>query len=284
MPHEAAIGQHYDDLDPFYREIWGEHLHHGLWLSGKETPEESAHQLTELAIRLARVAPGNRVCDVGCGYGATARILAREYGASVTALTLSEAQYAYARTLGGGVEYRLQDWLSSGLPAECFDAVLAIECVSHMIDRQRFFSEAYRVLRPGGRLVVCAWLAGARPALWQQHLLLASIIRDGRLAGLDPASTYRERLTRAGFAVDLFEDLTPNVQKTWLVCMRRLARRLLADRRYRRYLRNPAAVNRRFALVLPRIYLAYRAGAMHYGVFSARKPPLHAAPHNGLTL
>ena len=264
--------RHYDELDAFYREIWGEHVHHGLWLSGEETPEEAARKLTDLVINLARVENGNRVCDVGCGYGATARLLAREHGARVTALTISKAQYDYARFFGGDIDYRLQDWLASGLPAEHFDAVIAIESVSHMADRQRFFSEAYRVLRPGGRLVVCAWLSGNAPAAWQQRLLLRPIVQEGHLAGIDSAATQREQLARAGFVVDPFQDLTRSVRKTWRICMGRLAWKLLADGRYRQFLLDPAKASRRFALSLPRIYLAYWTGAMRYGVFTARRP------------
>ena len=33
----AAVADHYDELDPFYREIWGEHVHHGYWATGRET-------------------------------------------------------------------------------------------------------------------------------------------------------------------------------------------------------------------------------------------------------
>ena len=37
-----AVAAHYDELDAFYREVWGEHVHHGYWASGRETPEAAA--------------------------------------------------------------------------------------------------------------------------------------------------------------------------------------------------------------------------------------------------
>src|SRR5215213_3127174 len=70
------VAAHYDDLDFFYRDVWGEHVHHGLWRSGKETREEAVRQLAELVAAEAQGAPGQSVCDIGCGYGATARLLA----------------------------------------------------------------------------------------------------------------------------------------------------------------------------------------------------------------
>ncbi len=83
------VAAHYDDLDRFYREVWGEHVHHGLWSSGRETPEEATRSLIAVVAEQAALRPGDTVCDVGCGYGGTARVLAGEYGATVTALTVS---------------------------------------------------------------------------------------------------------------------------------------------------------------------------------------------------
>ena len=96
----ADVADHYDELDATYRDLWGEHVHHGLWLTGTETPETAVRQLVELVAEHARVGPGRRVCDVGCGYGATARMLQREYGARVSGITLSPAQYAHATAAG----------------------------------------------------------------------------------------------------------------------------------------------------------------------------------------
>ena len=68
----VEVAAHYDELDSFYREIWGEHVHHGFWHSDAETAEEATHHLiTEVAAQ-AQVQPEDRICDVGCGYGGTA--------------------------------------------------------------------------------------------------------------------------------------------------------------------------------------------------------------------
>ena len=164
MPRSReAVAAHYDHLDVFYRELWGEHLHHGLWLSGNETPEQAVRKLVHKVVELAGIRPGWRVCDVGCGYGATARMLVQELGADVDAFTISRVQYDYAQShvqegSKGTVNYCFQDWLENDLPDSSFDAVIAIECLSHIEDKAAFFEQVFRVLRPGGRSVICAWL------------------------------------------------------------------------------------------------------------------------------
>lgn len=271
MRHAERVGQHYDELDAFYREIWGEHVHHGLWTQGDESPREAVRQLTDLVVMEAGVRPGHAVCDVGCGYGGTARVLAREHGARVTALTISRAQYDYARSQGDAIDYRLQDWLDNDLPDAAFDALLAIECVSHMSDRARFFAEAARVLKPGGRLAACIWLSSEVPRPWERRHLLDPIVREGRLVALDPAAAYCEKMEAAGLQPCTFQDLTRHVRRTWSVCVRRLARHLVTDARYRRFLWDPAQANRSFALTMLRIVAAYRLGALRYGLFTAQK-------------
>ncbi len=172
----TAVAAHYDELDGFYRDIWVEHVHHGYWATGRESPLQAVEALIELLASRLALAPGQRLCDIGCGYGATAAYLARRHGAVVTGLTLSAAQarYAQART-APGVTIRHGDWLVNDLAADQFDRAYAIESSEHMVDKPLFFSQAFRVLKPGGRLAVCAWLARNNPTPWQETHLLEPI-------------------------------------------------------------------------------------------------------------
>ena len=145
----ADVAKHYDNLDRFYREIWGEHVHHGLWLTGRETPLEACVALSAAVADRLALKPGDTVCDVGCGYGGTSRILA-DMGAEVTGLTLSEKQLAYANSAHPRANPTLmvQDWLENDFPDASFDAVLSIESSEHMVDKPRFFAEVEGFLRP----------------------------------------------------------------------------------------------------------------------------------------
>jgi tocopherol O-methyltransferase len=272
--YAAAVARHYGELDAFYRELWGDHLHHGLWRSGRESIEEATTALAELAIGALRMRPGSAIVDVGCGYGGVSRMLAAR-GASVTALSVTPEQVEYAlarRRAGEATRYMVCDWLHNPLPDEAFDGLVAIESTEHMIDRQRCMSEMARVLRPGGRAVICAWLSSSSPGPLERRLLLEPICSEGRLAWMGNTSDYAALLGDAGFETERFADLTPNVVRTWSVCVRRLASAIIGDSRYRRALLDRTLANRVFALTVLRIRLAYGVGAMRYGMFVARKP------------
>jgi len=283
----AAVAAHYDELSRFYLELWGEHLHHGLWSSAEETPAEAVRRLVTVVAAEARVAAGGAVCDVGCGYGATARMLADEYGAEVTGLTLSKVQLDHARSVTAaahGPRYLLRDWMDNGLPSNAFDAVIAIESSEHMEDKPRFFAEAERVLRPGGRVVVCAWLAGRAPSELAVRHLLEPICREGRLPGLGSEHDYRGLIAGAGLELLRFQDVSAAVRRTWPVCAGRLAKALVTKKAYRDRLFDRASPNRIFALTVLRIWAAYRLGAMRYGIFTAttrRQLPLLSTSASG---
>ena len=271
-----AVASHYDELDPYYRSLWGQHVHHGLWETGRESAQEAVIALSHTVARRAGITEGMRVCDVGCGYGGTAHLLAASYGAQVTGITVSPKQYEAAIGQGEAAnpDFILRDWMENGLPSASFDAVIAIESTEHLPDVARGIDEMARVLRPGGRLVICAWMAGPDPEPWEVRHLLEPICREGCLVGMGNKEDYERWIADAGLAMESEEDISRKVRRTWPICIRRTLAGFFTDPSLRRYLLSDFSRNRVFALTLMRIWIAYVTGAMRYVVFTATKPPL----------
>ena len=268
----SAVAEHYDELDQFYRDVWGDHVHHGLWIRGSESHDEATLELVRHVAAMGQIGRGTRVCDIGCGYGATARMLAADYGAEVTGVTISSAQFRYAQSQAApGVSIIRADWLENSLKSEGFDVAIAIESSEHIADLEGFFRQAWRVLRPGGRLVVCSWLAHpAATAIHRKHLLEPAC-REGRMAHIGLFAEYRQLFEKAGFAVETEEDVSREVKRTWPVCAGRFSLRLLRQPRYIRFLMNRHRRNRVFALTIFRIWLAFETGALRYGILTGVK-------------
>ncbi len=270
--YAADVGGHYDELDETYRSIWGEHVHHGYWRTGRETPEEATEALVGLVAERLELSPGQKLVDIGCGYGATAALLAARHGVAVTGFTLSEAQWRIAAARAGALDFKCRDWLDNGLPDASFDRAYAIESSEHMVDKARFFAEAWRVLKPGGRFVVCAWLSRTEPNRMEVRHLLEPICREGRLPSMGTREDYEALADAAGFAALRYDDISRDVRRTWTICAGRAARRLATDRAFRRFAFARTTKNRSFMLSVPRLMVALKTGSMRYGIFVWEKP------------
>jgi tocopherol O-methyltransferase len=270
------VAAHYDELDTFYRDVWGDHVHHGLWITGKEDRQTATRQLVDLIASQARLNEGDAVCDIGCGYGATARLLAREWKVRVTGITISPTQHAYATTRsrdpGAAVDFVLGDWLHCEVPPESFDAAIACESSEHMADKAAFFRQAMAALKPGGRLVVCAWLARENASALGKRWLLEPICREGRMPSLGTEREYIALGRAAGFHCESVRDISRGVSKTWRSVVGRYVRKLIVSPRYVRFLLNKHAKNRVFGLTILRLLVAFPLGTIRYGVFNFVKP------------
>jgi tocopherol O-methyltransferase len=273
-PRSEEIATHYDELDDAYRQIWSDHAHHGLWLTGRESVDEAVQAVVDVTADAAGVGPGSRVIDLGSGYGATGRQLASHRNAEVTSLTISARQHEYALAADGGdprLRQHLRDWFDNGLADEGYDAVLAIESLGHL-ETGPALAEALRVLRPGGRIAVCDLVAADRVPRLLEGPLLRTMERESHLVRLSTIDGWRDQFTAAGFVVDETRDLTRGVRSTWPKGIRRLVRILYQDQDFRRSLFDGQYENDGFIRSLLRMTIAQRLGVVRYYLVSAHKP------------
>lgn len=268
----SAVADHYDALDVLYRTVWGEQLHHGYWLTGQESQDEAVKNLVRSIALKANLKSGMHLCDIGCGYGATARQLVQEYDVSVTGITISKKQYEHAISMSKTKEeptYLLSDWLNNTLASSSFDAAISIESSEHM-DKEYFLHEAFRILKPSGRLVTSAWLSKPNPSTMEKTFLLEPICREGHLHSLGSSEEYLHLLKEVGFEKVIYQDITSEVAKTWTICLLRIIKMIATDLGVRNFILTPSA-HRSFIKTIFRMRLAYAIGSMKYGIFTATK-------------
>jgi cyclopropane-fatty-acyl-phospholipid synthase len=156
-----AVRHHYDVSNEFFELFLGEAMTYScaIFSRGATTLEEAQEAKLELVCTKLGLEPGERVLDVGCGWGSFAIHAAANHGVRVLGITLSEPQAELARRrvaergLDGQVEIRVADYRE--LDAEPFDAIASIGMVEHVGGSQIdvYAERLARLLRPGGRLL-----------------------------------------------------------------------------------------------------------------------------------
>lgn len=197
LPYFDLLLRRLEQGDPAFDAAFGRHVHWGSWAdpaAADGSPEDfarAADRLTQRLLAVAAISPGERVLDAGCGLGGTlAQLQASVSDLELTGLNIDarQLQRAAARPTsdgGGPIRWVCGDACAMPFAPASFDAVLAVECIFHFPSRDAFFAEAARVLRPGGRLVLCDFVPSPALRLVQRAGALL-----GRQSGGSVGATY----------------------------------------------------------------------------------------------
>jgi cyclopropane-fatty-acyl-phospholipid synthase len=211
------IHAHYDIGNPFYRLWLDETMNYSSALFEGDTTRpmaEAQRAKVMRALREVALQPGQRVLEIGCGWGALAECAAGDFGARVVGLTLSDEQLAFARErlahagLAGHADLRLQDYREV-MRAEAeagrgpFDAVVSIE-MFEAVGRE-YWGDYFRTLRdalkPGGR--ACIQSITIRDDLFERYVRSTDFIQQYIFPGglLPSAEAFRAEARKAGLEV-----------------------------------------------------------------------------------
>ncbi|BAZ43228.1 type 11 methyltransferase [Chondrocystis sp. NIES-4102] len=226
------IRQFYDASSGLWEKIWGEHMHHGYYGKGGNYKIDRRQAQIELIEELLLWAGCNQdqkpqnIIDVGCGIGGSTLYLAKKFGSSATGITLSPVQAdraterASQADLSARVRFEVANALEMPFQDNTFDLVWSLESGEHMPDKTKFLAECYRVLKPGGKLILATWchretnsLAGDLTPSEMAHL--KEIYRVYCLPYVISLSEYRAIALNCGFKNLQADDWSTAVAPFW---------------------------------------------------------------------
>ncbi|MBU9764039.1 methyltransferase domain-containing protein [Mycobacterium sp. TNTM28] len=254
--------------------LWENQVHWGYWenprtAEGTQVDYVAAmEQMNRELLKAAKVGDGQKLLDAGCGFGGTIQQINAEHsGMDLTGLNIDARQLAAAEAQTEGANGNTIGWVEADacrLPFEdnTFDRVLAVECIFHFPSREKFLSEAARVLKPGGYLAVSDFVPtmsffGKTP-FWM--VIRTRIAKSYGTLGNLPLRSYRSMGRRAGLQLEENRNIRKNTMPTYPFLLKFFREELPPDSR------KTMVVGTRWMKWLSKL------GFAQYRVYTFRKP------------
>ncbi|MEO6131507.1 MAG: methyltransferase domain-containing protein [Saprospiraceae bacterium] len=276
----SEIIDYYDHCEVDYSLVWQLDevmcMHYGYWNEATPHHRAALQMMNKQVAEAAGIKPGYQVLDAGCGVGGPTIFLA-SLGCHVEGITLSEKQVNTCRenaskfSLDGTVHFSRQNYLSTTFPNDSFDVVWAIESVCYAWDKADFTKEAFRVLKPGGRLVVADF--HSQPILEgsPEEILMKKWTDSWAINSYVTMQQFEKDLNNAGFesikARDITSHVKPSIRRLYLsffpgILTTKIAEIIGA--------RNKIQTKNTWSSYYQ--YIAHRKDLWRYYIFSAQKP------------
>lgn len=225
----TTVQEYYDQCYSDYKLIWHTDrnlgFHYGYYDNAQKSHDQAVLRMNEVLASKAEITEADRVLDAGCGIGGSAIWLAKSRGCRVAGINIDEEQIEVARRLleerrlNKLVELYNMDFSNTGFPDSCFDVVWALESSCYARDKFDFLTEARRLLKVNGRLVVADGFV-AEDGI---HKNVVKWLDGWAVPNLASVSQFQNYLSRLNFESVAFEDITerviPSSKRMYMACV-----------------------------------------------------------------
>lgn len=218
------IIEYYDKTRFDYRVAWDNSatpaVHFGFYRTNTESHTNALMNTNEVLAEIAQIKAGEKVLDAGCGKGGSCFWLVQNKQVEATGITPVQTQIddciKQAKTLALEKEtsFVLADYCNTPFPDASFDVIWACESLCHAKDKSVFYKEAYRLLKPGGRIIIAEYLRSERPLNAKGEEMLMSWLNRWAIEDIDTQQEHLQHANEAGFQNIKIDDVTPNMEKS----------------------------------------------------------------------
>ena len=218
---QKSIIEYYDNTWLDYRVLWlnkkDRAIHFGYYETFTENHSQALEKLNKVMADSAKIKSSDTILDAGCGQGGSSLWLAKNIGCNTIGVTLVPHQVqtanreAILRGLNHKSKFLQKDYTDTGLTSAGYDVVWACESLCHAQEKIKFYSEAYRLLKPGGRLVVAEYIRMSRNFDSRDEAILNHWCKGWSMPDLDTWEEHEANMKKAGFNQISQNDITANV-------------------------------------------------------------------------
>ncbi len=252
-------------------------VHFGFYDERARRHAQALNNTNRVMAEAAGITAADRILDAGCGRGGSCFWLAANCRAHATGISPVPGQIRDCRDTAARLElterttFLEADYTATPFPDRSFTVVWACESVCHAPEKSAFYREAFRLLQPGGRLIIAEYLRSGRPLNARGERQLARWLENWAIPDLDTPTEHLHHLQEAGFVQSQFRNVTPQVR----VSLRNLSKKSAQWRAYSKLL---VLLDLRSRLQHGNLlggiyqYRALRSGCWTYQLITAHKP------------
>lgn len=219
------ISDYYDQTLAHYRFWWkmneSKAIHYGIWDEGTSNFQEALQNTNIKMAGLASIQQNSKVMDAGCGVGGAAFFLATKFGCYVDGISLSERQIGLAKDfsislkLQESTHFSVANYYETPFDNNSFDLIWACESLCYADDKEKFFREANRILKPGGKIVLSDYFITEKGKP-DDRLLLKRWGDTWAISRFNEMYDFKESTHKNGFQIIENEDFSQQIYKSSL--------------------------------------------------------------------
>jgi cyclopropane fatty-acyl-phospholipid synthase-like methyltransferase len=205
--YHKKIVEYYNSTEHAYKDAWDLNnslaIHYGYWDDKVRSFSQSLQRMNEVMMAAANIQPGEKVLDAGCGVGGSSIFLSLKKDCEVIGISLSEKQVKQAlinaekKGLEGKADFKVMNYCVTSFPDQSFDVVWGCESICYASDKGEFIKEAYRLLKPGGRLVVADGFVTKEE--YNQHPVIRKWLDGWQVNYLETLEGFSRLMSKQGF-------------------------------------------------------------------------------------
>jgi cyclopropane fatty-acyl-phospholipid synthase-like methyltransferase len=278
---KADAEKHYDDCYHDYLFAWCNKenlaLHYGYWDKQTKSHHQALINKNQILYDLAKISPSDHVLDAGCGIGGSSIWMAKQHGNQMTAITISKQQtehaalHAKCQGVVDKTDFQVSDFCATPFEDESFDVIWGLESVCHALNKGDFLKEAFRLLRPGGKIVVCDGFITRREFSDDEWQDIVICLNGWAVPNLCARNEFTELLQQNHFTNINYRDITAETLPS-ADYMYKVAKRLKPVQMLTQWLglRSKAqTANFKVGIAQHRLFTDQ---LVEYGIFTATKP------------